>query len=121
MKFYEELEFTFTTNQWHELFADAAAREGDYFDTDVKVSDEAAFFSEPSLDHLGKLRWVTREHTYHAAAISSVCGIKFVVVPEGGNGFNVRLFWENQKNLIWTHPEVEYRPDPDLDIDDCYH
>ena len=121
MKFYEQMEYTYVENKWHELFAAAAMSAGDDWDTDVEVSDEKAFFAEPTLDHLGKLRWTTAKHIYHAAAISSVCGIEFIVVPEGGNGFNVRLFWENQKNLIWTHPEVIYIPDPDLDIDDCYH
>jgi hypothetical protein len=121
MKFYEELEFTFKTNPWHELFASAAASEGDDFEQ-VEVSDEAAFFQTPAMEHVGKLRWTTARHVYHAVAIKSTpWGLEFDVVPEGGNGFNVRNFWENQKNLIWEHPEIIYIPDPDLDIDDCYH
>ncbi len=123
MKFYEELEFTFTTNLWHELFASAAASEGDDFDNNVKVSDEAAFFEAPAMGHIGKLRWKTDKFVYHAVAIKPTpWEVEFDVVPEGGNGFNVANFWENQKNLVWEHPEVVYIPDENaLDIDDCYH
>jgi hypothetical protein len=122
MRFYQNLEYTFRNIPWHELFASAAASEGDFYEGEVAVSDEEAFFETPSLEHLGRLRWVTSMFTYHAAAISSVVGIRFIVVPEGGNGFNVKSFWFSQKDLIWEHPEVVYTPNPDaLDIDDCYH
>jgi hypothetical protein len=122
MKFYEQMEYTYEENKWHNLFAAAALSEGDPDWDNVKVSDEECFFSAPSLGHIGRLSWKTSKFVYHAAAISSVVGIDFIVVPEGGNGFNVRNFWFSQKELIWEIPEVVYIPDDNaLDIDDCYH
>ncbi|MGA1281442.1 MAG: hypothetical protein ACO3YZ_07775 [Candidatus Nanopelagicaceae bacterium] len=123
MRFYKQMEYTFTDVEWHELFARAAQSEGDDFTT-VEVSDEEAFFAAPSLEHVGKLRWTTKKHVYHAVCIKSTpWGLEFDVVPEKGNGFNVHNFWEQQKGLIWSHPEVRYVPsnDPEVDIDDCYH
>jgi hypothetical protein len=116
------MEYTFVNNEWHELFAAAAQSEGDDFDTDVEVSDEAAFFAAPAMEHVGRLRWKTGKHTYHAVAIKPTpWELQFDVVPEKGSGFNVANFWNQQKGLIWSHPEVVYIPDPNLDIDDCYH
>ena len=122
MKFYEQMEYTFTDNEWHELFARAAQSEGDDWDN-VEVSDEAAFFSAPAMEHVGKLRWKTNKHIYHAVAIKPTpWELQFDVVPEKGSGFNVANFWNQQKGLIWSHPEVRYVPDANaLDIDDCYH
>jgi len=121
MRFYQEMEYTYMENEWHELFARAAASEGDSFDT-VEVSDEAAFFAAPAMEHVGRLRWKTGKHTYHAVAIKPTpWELQFDVVPEKGSGFNVANFWNQQKGLIWSHPEVVYIPDPNLDIDDCYH
>jgi hypothetical protein len=121
MNFYKNMEYTFTPNPWHERFEAAAQSEGDFYE-EVTVSHEECFFAPPAIEHVGKLTWKTNMFTYHAAAISSVCGVDFIVVPEGGNGFNVKNFWENQKDLIWEHPEVVYIPDENaLDIDDCYH
>jgi hypothetical protein len=124
VKFYQELEYTYVENEWHELFAAAAQSEGDDFDTDVEVSDEAAFFAAPAMEHVGRLRWKTGKHTYHAVAIKPTpWELQFDVVPEKGSGFNVANFWNQQKGLIWSHPEVRYVPsnDPEVDIDDCYH
>jgi hypothetical protein len=121
MKFYEQMEYTFTDNEWHELFAAAAASEGDFFEQ-VEVSDEKAFFQTPVMEHVGRLRWKTGKHIYHAVAIKPTpWELQFDVVPENGNGFNVHNFWEQQKGLIWSHPEVRYVPNDDADIDDCYH
>ena len=124
MKFYQELEYTFVDDvEWHKLFAAAAQSEGDDDWDNVEVSDEAAFFATPAMEHVGKLRWTTKKHVYHAVAIKPTpWGLEFDVVPEKGNGFNVHNFWEQQKGLIWSHPEVRYVPDANaLDIDDCYH
>ena len=123
MKFYREMEYTFIDNEWHELFADAAAGEGDFDWDNVEVSDEAAFFEAPAMEHVGKLRWKTDKHVYHAVAIKSTpWGLEYDVMPEKGNGFNVHNFWNQQKGLIWSHPEVRYIPNPEADdIDDCYH
>jgi|LakMenEpi03Aug12_release.lakeMendotaPanAssembly.Ray.scaffolds.fasta_scaffold348538_3 hypothetical protein len=122
MRFYEQMEYTYIDNEWHELFAAAAASEGDDFEQ-VEVSDEVAFFQTPAMEHVGKLRWKTNKHVYHAVAIKSTpWGLEYDVMPEKGNGFNVVNFWEQQKGLIWSHPEVRYIPNPDaLDIDDCYY
>jgi hypothetical protein len=122
MKFYQELEYTFVDNEWHELFARAAASEGDDF-ADVEVSDEKAFFQAPAMEHVGKLRWITGKHVYHAVCIKPTpWELEFDVVPERGSGFNVANFWQQQRGLIWSHPEVLYIPDANaLDIDDCYH
>jgi hypothetical protein len=121
MRFYQEMEYTFVNNEWHELFARAAQSEGDSFDT-VEVSDEKAFFQSPAMEHVGKLRWTTARHVYHAVAIKATpWQLEFDVVPEKGSGFNVANFWNQQKGLIWSHPEVKYVPDANLDIDDCYH
>jgi hypothetical protein len=121
MKFYEQMEYTFTDVEWHELFARAAQSEGDFFEQ-VEVSDEAAFFAAPAMEHVGRLRWTTEKHIYHAVAIKPTpWELQFDVVPEKGNGFNVHNFWHQQKGLIWSHPEVRYVPDANLDIDDCYH
>jgi hypothetical protein len=123
MKFYEQMEYTFTDVEWHELFARAAQSEGDDFEQ-VEVSDEAAFFETPAMEHVGKLRWKTSKHVYHAVAIKSTpWGLEYDVMPEKGNGFNVANFWQQQRGLIWSHPEVRYVPsnDPEVDIDDCYH
>lgn len=122
MKFYQEMEYTFTDNEWHELFAATAQSEGDDNWDNVEVSDEAAFFAAPAMEHVGKLRWTTKKHVYHAVAIKATpWDTRFDVVAEGGNGFNVHNFWQQQVGLIWSHPEVVYRPDANLDIDDCYH
>ena len=122
MKFYEEMEYTFTDVEWHELFASAAQSEGDDDWDNIQVSNEAAFFQTPSLEHIGKLRWTTKKHVYHAVAIKPTpWELEFDVVPERGSGFNVANFWQQHKGLIWSHPEVVYVPDANLDIDDCYH
>ena len=121
MKFYQEMEYTYQKNKWHDLFSAAALSEGDFDWDNVLVSDENSFFEAPSMEHIGRLTWKTSKYVYHAAAISSVCGLQFLVVPEGGDGFNVRNFWFAQKGLIWEVPEVVYIPSNDLDIDDCYH
>ena len=123
LKFYQEMEYTFTDdNEWHKLFAAAAQSEGDFDWDDVEVSDEVAFFQTPAIEHVGKLRWKTNKHVYHAVAIKSTpWELQFDVVPEKGSGFNVHNFWQQQVGLIWSHPEVVYRPDDALDIDDCYH
>ncbi len=123
MKFYEQMEYTYMENEWHELFAAAAQSEGDDFEQ-VEVSDEAAFFAAPAMEHVGKLRWTTARHVYHAVAIKPTpWELQFDVVAESGNGFNVDNFWKQQVGLIWSHPEVRYVPsnDPEVDIDDCYH
>jgi hypothetical protein len=123
MKFYQELEYTFVDNEWHELFARAAQSEGDDDWNTVEVSDEEAFFQAPAKEHIGKLRWKTSKHVYHAVCIKPTpWELEFDVVAEGGNGFNVHNFWQQQVGLIWSHPEVRYVPDANaLDIDDCYH
>jgi hypothetical protein len=121
MRFYEQMEYTYMENEWHELFARAAASEGDDFEQ-VEVSDEKAFFAAPAMEHVGKLRWKTCQHIYHAVAIKPTpWELEFDVVPERGSGFNVANFWQQHKGLIWSHPEVRYVPDANLDIDDCYH
>ena len=123
MKFYEQMEYTFTDVEWHKLFASAAQSEGDDDWDNIQVSNEAAFFQTPSLEHIGKLKWTTKKHVYYAVAIKPTpWELEFDVVPEKGNGFNVANFWHQQKGLIWSHPEVVYIPDENaLDIDDCYH
>ena len=123
MKFYEQMEYTFTDVEWHKLFAAAAQSEGDDDWENIQVSDEAAFFAAPAMEHVGKLRWKTSKHVYHAVCIKPTpWELEFDVVPEKGNGFNVANFWHQQKGLIWSHPEVVYIPDENaLDIDDCYH
>ena len=123
MRFYQEMEYTFTDVEWHELFASAAQSEGDDDWDNIQVSNEAAFFQTPSLEHIGKLRWTTKKHVYHAVAIKPTpWELEFDVVPERGSGFNVANFWQQHKGLIWSHPEVRYVPNDDaVDIDDCYH
>ena len=123
MRFYQELEYTFVDNEWHELFARAAQSEGDDDWDNIQVSNEAAFFQAPAKEHIGKLRWTTKKHVYHAVAIKPTpWELEFDVVPERGSGFNVANFWQQHKGLIWSHPEVRYVPNDDaVDIDDCYH